>query len=172
MDIYPLFLVVPSRAFQNNLSILTSLSFSFLVQTSGSLGMLPLCSSKVSQVPPPHGRPLRDQAKGIQFLEAPRPKSLSHDCLSFLILIPRAANLEKEVAGLREKIHHLDDMLKSQQRKVRQMIEQVSRVRSYPASVALLGSHHKEPGPVFLSSPCFCCSFPQRAWLIFLYENT
>lgn len=26
---------------------------------------------------------------------------------------------------LREKIHHLDDMLKSQQRKVRQMIEQV-----------------------------------------------
>ncbi|XP_058165624.1 tuftelin isoform X5 [Dasypus novemcinctus] len=36
----------------------------------------------------------------------------------------KAANLEKEVAGLREKIHHLDDMLKSQQRKVRQMIEQ------------------------------------------------
>lgn len=33
--------------------------------------------------------------------------------------------MEKEVAGLREKIHHLDDMLKSQQRKVRQMIEQV-----------------------------------------------
>ncbi|XP_040317102.1 tuftelin isoform X6 [Herpailurus yagouaroundi] len=43
---------------------------------------------------------------------------------NFLVLIPRAANLEKEVAGLREKIHHLDDMLKSQQRKVRQMIEQ------------------------------------------------
>lgn len=37
----------------------------------------------------------------------------------------RSAKLEKEVAGLREKIHHLDDMLKSQQRKVRQMIEQV-----------------------------------------------
>ncbi|XP_033051695.1 tuftelin isoform X3 [Trachypithecus francoisi] len=36
----------------------------------------------------------------------------------------KAATLEKEVAGLREKIHHLDDMLKSQQRKVRQMIEQ------------------------------------------------
>lgn len=29
------------------------------------------------------------------------------------------------MANLREKIHHLDDMLKSQQRKVRQMIEQV-----------------------------------------------
>lgn len=29
------------------------------------------------------------------------------------------------MARLREKIHHLDDMLKSQQRKVRQMIEQV-----------------------------------------------
>jgi len=38
---------------------------------------------------------------------------------------PRSAQLEKEVATLREKIHHLDDMLKSQQRKVRQMIEQV-----------------------------------------------
>ncbi|NXN44340.1 TUFT1 protein, partial [Rhinoptilus africanus] len=37
----------------------------------------------------------------------------------------RSAQLEKEVATLREKIHHLDDMLKSQQRKVRQMIEQV-----------------------------------------------
>ncbi|XP_070622405.1 tuftelin [Erythrolamprus reginae] len=37
----------------------------------------------------------------------------------------RSAKLEKEVAGLREKIHHLDDMLKSQQRKVRQMIEQL-----------------------------------------------
>lgn len=36
-----------------------------------------------------------------------------------------SSQLEKEVAGLREKIHHLDDMLKSQQRKVRQMIEQV-----------------------------------------------
>lgn len=43
--------------------------------------------------------------------------------------MPRAASLEKEVAGLREKIHHLDDMLKSQQRKVRQMIEQVNRAR-------------------------------------------
>lgn len=60
-------------------------------------------------------------------------ESIFSPCLSLLVLIPRAANLEKEVAGLRQKIHHLDDMLKSQQRKVRQMIEQVSRVRSYPA---------------------------------------
>lgn len=37
----------------------------------------------------------------------------------------RCAELEKEVAALKEKIHHLDDMLKSQQRKVRHMIEQV-----------------------------------------------
>lgn len=29
------------------------------------------------------------------------------------------------MSNLKEKIHHLDDMLKSQQRKVRQMIEQV-----------------------------------------------
>lgn len=42
------------------------------------------------------------------------------------LCFPRSAKLEKEVAMLREKIHHLDDMLKSQQRKVRQMIEQVS----------------------------------------------
>jgi hypothetical protein len=47
-------------------------------------------------------------------------------CLSLLVFILRAATLEKEVAVLREKIHHLDDMLKSQQRKVRQMIEQVT----------------------------------------------
>ncbi|KAM7042159.1 uncharacterized protein M8220_007449 isoform 12-T16 [Acridotheres tristis] len=36
----------------------------------------------------------------------------------------RSSQLEKEVATLSEKIHHLDDMLKSQQRKVRHMIEQ------------------------------------------------
>lgn len=46
---------------------------------------------------------------------------------SFLIHLRvfRSAELEKEVAILKEKIHHLDDMLKSQQRKVRHMIEQV-----------------------------------------------
>ncbi|XP_053745517.1 tuftelin isoform X7 [Panthera pardus] len=49
---------------------------------------------------------------------------------NFLVLIPRVANLEKEVAGLREKIHHLDDMLKSQQRKVRQMIEQLQNSKA------------------------------------------
>lgn len=42
----------------------------------------------------------------------------------------KAASLEKEVAGLREKIHHLDDMLKSQQRKVRQMIEQLQNSKA------------------------------------------
>nr|XP_044994185.1 tuftelin isoform X2 [Jaculus jaculus] len=42
----------------------------------------------------------------------------------------KAATLEKEVAGLREKMHHLDDMLKSQQRKVRQMIEQLQNSKA------------------------------------------
>ncbi|KAM6294251.1 tuftelin [Aegotheles albertisi] len=42
----------------------------------------------------------------------------------------RSAQLEKEVATLREKIHHLDDMLKSQQRKVRQMIEQLQNSKT------------------------------------------
>ncbi|NWU72972.1 TUFT1 protein, partial [Pterocles burchelli] len=42
----------------------------------------------------------------------------------------RSARLEKEVAMLREKIHHLDDMLKSQQRKVRQMIEQLQNSKT------------------------------------------
>ncbi|XP_078525773.1 tuftelin isoform X2 [Lissotriton helveticus] len=41
----------------------------------------------------------------------------------------RSVQLEKEVQTLREKIHHLDDMLKSQQRKVRQMIEQLQNSR-------------------------------------------
>lgn len=41
------------------------------------------------------------------------------------MFVCRCAALEKEVAVLKEKIHHLDDMLKSQQRKVRHMIEQV-----------------------------------------------
>ncbi|CAK6960714.1 tuftelin 1a [Scomber scombrus] len=41
----------------------------------------------------------------------------------------RAEQLEKEVAILKEKIHHLDDMLKCQQRKVRHMIEQLQNSR-------------------------------------------
>uniref|UniRef100_A0A4W4EVP9 Tuftelin 1a n=1 Tax=Electrophorus electricus TaxID=8005 RepID=A0A4W4EVP9_ELEEL len=41
----------------------------------------------------------------------------------------RLEELEKENAILREKIHHLDDMLKSQQRKLRQMIEQLQNSR-------------------------------------------
>uniref|UniRef100_A0A674NUD8 Tuftelin 1a n=1 Tax=Takifugu rubripes TaxID=31033 RepID=A0A674NUD8_TAKRU len=40
------------------------------------------------------------------------------------------AELEKEVAILKEKIHQLDDMLKSQQRKVRHMIEQLQNSRT------------------------------------------
>nr|XP_019957600.1 PREDICTED: tuftelin-like isoform X3 [Paralichthys olivaceus]XP_019957601.1 PREDICTED: tuftelin-like isoform X3 [Paralichthys olivaceus] len=42
----------------------------------------------------------------------------------------RCAVLEKEVAILKEKIHHLDDMLKCQQRKVRHMIEQLQNSRT------------------------------------------
>ncbi|KAI2655297.1 Tuftelin [Labeo rohita] len=41
----------------------------------------------------------------------------------------RLEELEKENAILKEKIHHLDDMLKSQQRKLRQMIEQNKQMR-------------------------------------------
>lgn len=83
--------------------------------------------------PAPYGRPLGSRAEGISPDGTPSPRpslglgrqSIFSACLSLLTLVPRAASLEKEVAGLREKIHHLDDMLKSQQRKVRQMIEQV-----------------------------------------------
>ncbi|XP_061112306.1 tuftelin-like isoform X1 [Conger conger] len=42
----------------------------------------------------------------------------------------RVEELEKEQAILKEKIHHLDDMLKSQQRKVRHMIEQLQNSRT------------------------------------------
>ncbi|XP_034561542.1 tuftelin 1b [Notolabrus celidotus] len=42
----------------------------------------------------------------------------------------RCEELEKDVAILKEKIHHLDDMLKSQQRKVRHMIEQLQNSRT------------------------------------------
>ncbi|KAB5517942.1 hypothetical protein PHYPO_G00173370 [Pangasianodon hypophthalmus] len=42
----------------------------------------------------------------------------------------RCKQLEKEQAVLKEKIHHLDDMLKSQQRKVRHMIEQLQNSRT------------------------------------------
>ncbi|XP_056154545.1 tuftelin 1b isoform X2 [Lampris incognitus] len=42
----------------------------------------------------------------------------------------RSEELEKELALLKEKIHHLDDMLKSQQRKVRHMIEQLQNSRT------------------------------------------
>ncbi|XP_048085568.1 tuftelin 1b isoform X1 [Alosa alosa] len=42
----------------------------------------------------------------------------------------RSEQLEKELAVLKEKLHHLDDMLKSQQRKVRHMIEQLQNSRT------------------------------------------
>ncbi|KAM9434131.1 tuftelin 1b isoform 2-T2 [Clarias gariepinus] len=42
----------------------------------------------------------------------------------------RCEQLEKQQAVLKEKIHHLDDMLKSQQRKVRNMIEQLQNSRT------------------------------------------
>ncbi|KAG7276434.1 hypothetical protein CRUP_014093 [Coryphaenoides rupestris] len=42
----------------------------------------------------------------------------------------RSEELERELAVLKEKIHHLDDMLKSQQRKVRHMIEQLQNSRT------------------------------------------
>ncbi|XP_066577643.1 tuftelin 1a isoform X2 [Amia ocellicauda] len=42
----------------------------------------------------------------------------------------RSEELEKELAILKEKIHHLDDMLKCQQRKVRHMIEQLQNSRT------------------------------------------
>ena len=46
-------------------------------------------------------------------------------CAPLCVLGTRSEELEKELAKLKEKIHQLDDMLKSQQRKVRHMIEQV-----------------------------------------------
>ncbi|XP_038135244.1 tuftelin 1b isoform X3 [Cyprinodon tularosa] len=42
----------------------------------------------------------------------------------------RCTELNHEVAVLKEKIHHLDDMLKSQQRKLRHMIEQLQHART------------------------------------------
>ncbi|XP_074044947.1 tuftelin isoform X3 [Macrotis lagotis] len=54
-------------------------------------------------------------------------RTQSADCLAEQ---EKAAQLEKEVSNLREKIHHLDDMLKSQQRKVRQMIEQLQNSKT------------------------------------------
>ncbi|XP_050992075.1 tuftelin 1b isoform X2 [Labeo rohita] len=44
--------------------------------------------------------------------------------------VDRSEQLEKELATLKDKNHNLDDMLKSQQRKVRNMIEQVQNART------------------------------------------
>lgn len=69
---------------------------------------------------------------------------------TFSRCFPSSAQLEKEVAALREKIHHLDDMLKSQQRKVRQMIEQVTgKMRKNPGKA---GWEFPKP-PQFIQIP-------------------
>uniref|UniRef100_A0A9J8CDX2 Tuftelin 1a n=2 Tax=Cyprinus carpio TaxID=7962 RepID=A0A9J8CDX2_CYPCA len=63
--------------------------------------------------------------------------------------------VEKENAILKEKIHHLDDMLKSQQRKLRQMIEQLQNsrmviqerdrvIRELEEKVAMLEAENKQ----------------------------
>uniref|UniRef100_A0A3B3ZC92 Tuftelin 1a n=1 Tax=Periophthalmus magnuspinnatus TaxID=409849 RepID=A0A3B3ZC92_9GOBI len=53
-----------------------------------------------------------------------------HRDITHSVWVCRCTDLEKEVATLKEKIHHLDDMLKSQQRKVRHMIEQLQNSRT------------------------------------------
>ncbi|KAM6234380.1 tuftelin isoform 1-T1 [Porphyrio hochstetteri] len=72
-----------------------------------------------------HGNLLREMKAGEA--ELARLRSAEGDKLAEQ---DRSAQLEKEVAMLREKIHHLDDMLKSQQRKVRQMIEQLQNSKT------------------------------------------
>ncbi|KAM7042148.1 uncharacterized protein M8220_007449 isoform 5-T5 [Acridotheres tristis] len=57
----------------------------------------------------------------------------------------RSSQLEKEVATLSEKIHHLDDMLKSQQRKVRHMIEQ--NLEMHDRIEHLIEAQQTSPGP-------------------------
>uniref|UniRef100_A0A3B3D4P2 Tuftelin-like n=1 Tax=Oryzias melastigma TaxID=30732 RepID=A0A3B3D4P2_ORYME len=67
----------------------------------------------------------------------------------------RCAELEKELSVLKEKNHHLDDMLKSHQRKVRSMIEQVQNskmllqdrdqvIRDLEERVAFLDAENRE----------------------------
>ncbi|KAF1566798.1 Tuftelin, partial [Eudyptes schlegeli] len=64
----------------------------------------------------------------------------------------RSAQLEKEVAMLREKIHHLDDMLKSQQRKVRQMIEQLQNSKTVIQAKDAVIQELKERRPPLLQN--------------------
>ncbi|NWT06506.1 TUFT1 protein, partial [Mionectes macconnelli] len=77
-------------------------------------------------LPPQERRSLAAEMKAGE-AELARLRSVEGDKLAQQ---DRAAQLEKEVATLREKIHHLDDMLKSQQRKVRQMIEQLQNSKT------------------------------------------
>ncbi|NWQ71425.1 TUFT1 protein, partial [Neopipo cinnamomea] len=79
-----------------------------------------------SLLPPQERRSLVAEMKDGE-AELARLRSVEGDKLAQQ---DRAAQLEKEVAMLREKIHHLDDMLKSQQRKVRQMIEQLQNSKT------------------------------------------
>uniref|UniRef100_A0A493TBL9 Tuftelin 1 n=1 Tax=Anas platyrhynchos platyrhynchos TaxID=8840 RepID=A0A493TBL9_ANAPP len=77
----------------------------------------------------------------------------------------RSAKLEKEVAMLREKIHHLDDMLKSQQRKVRQMIEQLQNSKTVIQAKDAVIQELKEKVAYLEAEVC-----PSRAFL-FALEN-
>ncbi|NXV67015.1 TUFT1 protein, partial [Molothrus ater] len=61
------------------------------------------------------------QADLERLRKAERERAAQQECSS---------QLEKEVVGLREKIHHLEPMLKSQQRKVPQMIKQLQNSKS------------------------------------------
>ncbi|XP_036393764.1 tuftelin 1a [Megalops cyprinoides] len=65
---------------------------------------------------------MRDSEGELMQLRAQREEEQNED--------RRSEQLEKELAVLKEKIHHLDDMLKSQQRKVRHMIEQLQNSRT------------------------------------------
>ncbi|RVE67226.1 hypothetical protein OJAV_G00115340 [Oryzias javanicus] len=67
----------------------------------------------------------------------------------------RCAHLERELSVLKEKNHHLDDMLRSHQRKVRSMIEQVQNskmllqdrdqvIRDLEERVAFLDAENRE----------------------------
>ena len=53
----------------------------------------------------------------------------------------RSEDLEKQLAVQKEKIHHLDDMLKCHQRKVRHMIEQVTTHTQYTCTHTHIHMH-------------------------------
>src|SRR4029434_41423 len=53
----------------------------------------------------------------------------------------RSEDLQKENTVLKEKLHHLDDMLKSQQRKLRTMIEQVHSIYTHTHTLTHTHTH-------------------------------